>query len=120
MLEAVGVFARALGPRFASTGVILRKVLLVVLERLADPCPSVGASAAAALGSICLHCGYTSRQALLAANADYLVDGLCRQLRLLHLHPRCVLLCKIMFNSNNVMYVTMMFSNECPACIVIA
>ena len=88
MLEAVGVFARVLGQRFASSGVILRKVLLVLLERLADPCPSVATSAAAALGAVCLHCGYSSRQALLAANADYLVDGLCRQLRSLDSHPR--------------------------------
>ena len=88
MLEAVGVFARVLGRRFASSGVILRKVLLVLMERLADPCPSVATSAAAALGAMCLHCGYPSRQALLAANADYLVDGLCRQLRSLDAHPR--------------------------------
>ena len=90
MLEAVGVFARVLGRRFASSGVILRKVLLVLLERLADPCPSVATSAGAALGAVCLHCGYPSRQALLAANADYLVDGLCRQLRSLDSHPRSV------------------------------
>lgn len=88
MLEAVGVFARVLGPPFASRGVIMRKVLLVLLERLADPCPSVASSAAAALGAVCLHCGYPSRRALLAANADYLVDGLCCQLRSLDSHPR--------------------------------
>lgn len=64
------------------------QVLLVLLERLADPCPSVATSAAAALGSVCLHCGYASRQDLLTANADYLVDGLCRQLRMLDSHPR--------------------------------
>ncbi|KAL3144083.1 hypothetical protein ABBQ32_003877 [Trebouxia sp. C0010 RCD-2024] len=88
MLEAVGVFARVLGPRFVSSGVILRKVLLLLLERLGDPCPSVASSAAAALGVLCLHCGYPSRRALLAENADYLVDGLCRQLRSLDSHPR--------------------------------
>ena len=88
MLEAVGVFARVLGPPFASSGVILRKVLLLLLERLGDPSPSVAASAAAALGSVCLHCGYPSRGALLAENADYLVAGLCRQLRSLDSHPR--------------------------------
>ncbi len=88
LLEAVGTFARVLGPRFATSGLILRKVLLVMLERLADPCPSVATSAAAAIGALCLHCGYPSRQALLTDNADYLVDGLCRQLRLLESHPR--------------------------------
>ena len=90
VLEAVGTFARMLGPRFASNGLILRKVLLLLLERLADPCPSVAASAGAALGALCLHCGYPSRQTLLSDNADYLVDGLCRQLRLLESHPRSV------------------------------
>ncbi|KAL0049229.1 hypothetical protein WJX82_009193 [Trebouxia sp. C0006] len=88
LLEAVGTFARLLGPRFASNGLILRKVLLLLLERLADPCPSVAASAGAALGSLCLHCNYPSRQALLTHNANYLVDGLCRQLRSLQSHPR--------------------------------
>ena len=90
VLEAVGTFARMLGSRMASNGLILRKVLLLLLERLADPCPSVAASAGAALGALCLHCGYPSRQALLSDNADYLVDGLCRQLRLLESHPRSV------------------------------
>ncbi|KAL0037252.1 hypothetical protein WJX79_008456 [Trebouxia sp. C0005] len=88
LLEAVGTFARVLGPRFASNGLILRKVLLLLLERLADPCPSVAASAGAALGSLCLHCCYPSRQALLTHNVDYLVDGLCRQLRSLQSYPR--------------------------------
>ena len=94
LLEAIGTCARVLGPHFASNGLILRKVLLLLLERLADPCPSVSTSAGAALGSVCLHCGYGSRQDLLTANADYLVDGLCRQLRLLELHPRCALFMK--------------------------
>ena len=31
-----------------------------LLERLADPCPSVSAAAAAAIGSFCVHCGYPS------------------------------------------------------------
>ena len=88
LLEAVGTFARLLGRRFSTNGLILRKVLLLLLERLADPCPSVASSAAAAVGSLCLHCGYPSGPALLADNADYLVDGLCRQLRLLGSHPR--------------------------------
>ena len=88
LLEAVGTFARVLGPSFASKGLFLNRTLLLLLERLADPCPLVASSAGLALGSLCLHCGYPTRQALLASNADYLVDGLCRQLRSIGTHPR--------------------------------
>ena len=88
LLEAVGTFARILGPVFATKGLILRNTLLLLLERLTDPCSGVAASAGVALGSLCLHCGYPSRQALLAGNADYLVEGLCRQLRSIETHPR--------------------------------
>lgn len=88
LLEAVGTFARVLGPSFASRGLFMRNMLLLLLERLADPCPGVASSAGVALGSVCLHCGYPSRQALLAGNADYLVEGLCKQLRSIEAHPR--------------------------------
>ncbi len=57
LLEAVGAAARASGPRFASSGRLLRPALLPLLERLADPCASVAAPARAALGSVCAHCG---------------------------------------------------------------
>ncbi|KAK9820989.1 hypothetical protein WJX81_002818 [Elliptochloris bilobata] len=88
LLEAVGAMARAAGPRFASSGRLLRPMLLPLLERLADPCPSVAASAAAAISSVCSHCGYAGLDGLVAGNADYVVDGLCRQLRHLDEHPR--------------------------------
>lgn len=88
LLEAAGTFARILGPSFATKGLFLRETLLLLLERLADPCPLVASSAGVALGSVCLHCGYPTRQALLASNADYLVEGLCRELRSLATHPR--------------------------------
>ena len=57
LLEAVGAAARAAGPRFASSGRLLRPALLPLLERMADPCASVAAAARAALGSVCSHCG---------------------------------------------------------------
>ena len=86
--EAVGTAARSVGPAFSSDGRLLRPALLPLLERLADPCPSVAASAAAAVGSICLHCGPPTFQQLVAANADYIVDEACRQLRHLPQYPR--------------------------------
>ena len=54
----------------------------------ADPCKAVAAAAATALGSICAHCGYGSLRDLVARNGDYVVDGVCRQLRLLDAYPR--------------------------------
>ncbi len=60
LLEGIGVFARALGMRYQESGRLMYTVLTPVLERLADPCPSVSAAAAAAIGPLCLHCGYPS------------------------------------------------------------
>ncbi len=51
-LEAVGGVARAVGPRFAASGRLLRTVLVPLLERLSDPATPVAASAAAALSSV--------------------------------------------------------------------
>lgn len=56
----------------------------------ADPCAAVVAAAATALGAICAHCGYAGLQDLVAENGDYIVDGVCRQLRHLEANPRCV------------------------------
>ena len=60
LLEGVGVFARALGTRCRADGRLMYTVLIPVLERMADPCPSVSAAAAAALGSLCVHGGYST------------------------------------------------------------
>jgi len=39
----------------------------------------------------CLTRRYAGLEALVASNADYVVDGLCRQLRHLDEHPRCAM-----------------------------
>ncbi|GIL65910.1 hypothetical protein Vafri_19550 [Volvox africanus] len=89
VLEALGTAARAVGPRFASQGRLLRTVLMPLLELLGDPSPPVAAAADTALQSICVHCGYGgSLTSLLGANADYVVDSLCARLRDLQHHPR--------------------------------
>lgn len=41
-----------------------------------------------ALGSLCAQGGYGGLEELVSVNADYIVDGLCRQLRRLDMHPR--------------------------------
>lgn len=78
-LECIGTAARALGPRFSAR--LLHIVLLPVLEKLGDASPLVASGAAAAAGSLCASCGYASLQALIGANTDYMMDGLCKQLR---------------------------------------
>jgi hypothetical protein len=60
LLEGVGSFARALGMRYRQNGCLMYNVLIPVLERLADPCPSVSAAAGAAMGSLCMHSFYYS------------------------------------------------------------
>lgn len=90
LLEAVGVFATSVGARYAASGVLLRIVLLPVLERLGDPAAAVASSAAAAFGCICRSSGYRGLPDLVAANADYVVDSLCAQLRELNSHSRLV------------------------------
>ena len=88
LLDALGSFARAVGTEYAASGSMLRVVLLPVLERLGDPCPAVAAAAGVAVGSICLHCRYSGLSDLVAHNIDYIVDGLCAQLRSIEQHPR--------------------------------
>lgn len=62
LLEGVGVCARACGPRFASSGQLLRPVLLPLLERLGDGCSAVAAAAQDALACLCANCGYSGQQ----------------------------------------------------------
>lgn len=100
-LEAVGTLARALQGGLTSNGRLLRAVLLPVLERLSDPCASVASSAAAAISSLCFHGGYATFGQLVAANADYIVDGLCKQLRRLSDHPMSVPFCVMLACDTN-------------------
>lgn len=86
LLEAAGATARALGRRF--NGRPLRAALLPIAERLGDPCAAVAGAAAAACSAAVAASGAHDLAACVAANSDYIVDGLCRQLRHLDQHPR--------------------------------
>lgn len=90
LLDCVGTCARCAGPTFSSgSSRLLRTCLLPLLERLADPCPLVSSAAVGALDSICRHTGFPiGLSQLVGANADYVVDGVCKQLRGLQQHPR--------------------------------
>ncbi|GAQ79960.1 hypothetical protein KFL_000430020 [Klebsormidium nitens] len=92
MIEGIGAFARALGRGFVADGALMSAVLFPLLSKLGSPNAQVSASADLALQSICAHGGYPSLRALVAANSDYVVDALCRQLRHVHLHPSAPLL----------------------------
>ncbi|GAB4823772.1 hypothetical protein N2152v2_010818 [Parachlorella kessleri] len=102
VVEGVGAAARALGPAFARTGRPLRAALLPLLERLGDPAPLVASAAGATLGSICLHCGYGTLSRLVGENADYVVDGVCAQLRQLERHPRAPQLLAVLMHKAGV------------------
>ena len=90
LLDAVGTFASALGSAYASAGGLLRVVLLPLLERLGDPSPAVALTAEEVLVGMCTSCNYTGLQDLVAQNLDYIVDGLCAQLRQIDSYPRCL------------------------------
>jgi len=88
-LECIGAAARVVGTAFSTNGKFMRLVLLPLFEKLADASPLVRSSADAALTSICVHCGYHgSMNMLISGNVDYIIDGLCRQLRNVQQHSR--------------------------------
>lgn len=88
-LECIGTAARVVGITLFTNGKFMRLVLLPLFEKLADASPLVASSADAALTSICVHCGCNgSMNTLISRNVDYIIDGLCRQLRNVQQHPR--------------------------------
>lgn len=89
LLEAIGSFARAVGPAY-SNGSLLRTALLPFLEKLGDASPGVAATAEVALRAVCFQCGYAGLSELVAANLDYIVDGACSQFRRIDCYPRQV------------------------------
>ncbi|KAJ7549328.1 hypothetical protein O6H91_07G049000 [Diphasiastrum complanatum] len=127
LVEGVGVCAISLGKSFEDCG-LLGLVLYPLLEKLGCPNNSVAHAATLALRAICRRCGYDSVssfkmkmqlgsfkryddayfecililfqvKSLVAANADHIIDSLCRQLRHLTLHPHApnllaVILCQ--------------------------
>ena len=66
----------------------MRSTLLPLVERLGDPCQAVAASAELAVSVLCSACGYDGLRSLISSNIDYVVDGVCFQLREIDRHPR--------------------------------
>ncbi|KAG7670538.1 hypothetical protein Ndes2526B_g00298 [Nannochloris sp. 'desiccata'] len=92
ILDCIGTSSRALGLQFTSNGRLIRSILLPVIQKLGDPCRIVAASADTTIQAMCTFCGYAQTttgglRQLVADNADYIVDGLCRQLRQPEIYP---------------------------------
>jgi hypothetical protein len=102
LLDAAGCLALALGQRIARSGRVRRALLLPLLERAPDSSPPVASAAAAALAALVSAAGYATLGDLAAADADYLVDALCRQLRDLDAHPTAPALLAALLRSSGV------------------
>ncbi|RMZ54462.1 hypothetical protein APUTEX25_002038 [Auxenochlorella protothecoides] len=88
--DLVAVLAAVQGPRFARRGAALRPILLPLFESLESPSGLVAEAAGLALSALVRHGRYDAAGPgdLVSQNADYIVDGLCRQLRQPARHPR--------------------------------
>ncbi|KAJ0241840.1 hypothetical protein HA466_0211990 [Hirschfeldia incana] len=86
IIEGVGVFSLCLGEEFASSG-FLHSSLYLLLESLTCSSFQVRNASDSVLRLLATTSGHPSVGHLVVANADYVVDSICRQLRHLDLNP---------------------------------
>ncbi|XP_023644344.1 TELO2-interacting protein 1 homolog isoform X2 [Capsella rubella] len=86
IIEGVGVFSLCLGKDFASSG-FLHSSLYLLLESLTCSSFQVRNASDAVLRLLAATSGHPTVGYLVVANADYVVDSICRQLRHLDLNP---------------------------------
>ncbi|CAN6853350.1 unnamed protein product [Brassica oleracea] len=86
IIEGVGVFSLCLGEDFASSG-FLHSSLYLLLESLTCSSFQVRNASDAVLRLLATTSGHPTVGHLVVANADYVVDSICRQLRHLDLNP---------------------------------
>eukprot|EP00899_Mesostigma_viride_P026422 jgi/Mesvir1/6965/Mv09110-RA.2 len=86
LLEGLGCLAKSLGKGCAD-GRVMSMILYPMLDKLGSGSALVSEAAAVALRAVCQQAGYPTVGALVVANADYVVDSLCRQMRHLELYP---------------------------------
>lgn len=105
VLDCVGVIGICMGERFCSNGRFTRISLLPVAEKLDDASAIVSSAAFLALHCMSIGCvapdGNRLRQ-LFYLNSDYVVDGLCRQLRQPELYPRAPNLFSAILKQNGI------------------
>ncbi|KAF0930817.1 hypothetical protein E2562_035397 [Oryza meyeriana var. granulata] len=86
MIEGIGVFGVVLGQDFASSG-FMHSSLYLLLRKLISSSVQIRIASDAVLRALAAAGGYSSVGQFVVANADYIVDSLCRQLRHLDLNP---------------------------------
>ncbi|KAG7590687.1 Armadillo-type fold [Arabidopsis suecica] len=86
IIEGIGVFSLCLGNDFASSG-FLHSSLYLLLESLTCSSFQVRNASDAVLRLLASTSGHPTVGHLVVANADYVIDSICRQLRHLDLNP---------------------------------
>ncbi|KAJ0099748.1 hypothetical protein Patl1_20854 [Pistacia atlantica] len=86
IIDGIGIFALCLGKDFASSG-FLHSSLYLLMENLICSNFQVRSASDAVLHVLASVSGYTTVGNLVLANADYVIDSICRQLRHLDLNP---------------------------------
>ncbi|XVE98976.1 hypothetical protein REPUB_Repub03eG0156200 [Reevesia pubescens] len=86
IIDGIGIFALCLGSDFASSG-FLHSSLYLLLENLICSNFEVRSASDAVLHLLSNIAGYSTVGQLVLANADYIIDSICRQLRHLDLNP---------------------------------
>ncbi|KAG8092661.1 hypothetical protein GUJ93_ZPchr0012g21605 [Zizania palustris] len=86
MVEGIGVFGIVLGQNFASSG-FMHSSLYLLLQKLISSSVQIRIASDAVLRALAAAGGHCSVGQFVVANADYIVDSLCRQLRHLDINP---------------------------------
>lgn len=86
MLDGIGVFGIILGQDFARSG-FMHSSLYLLLRKLISSSAQIRIVSDAVLRTLATSGGYSTVGQFVVANADYIVDSLCRQLRHLDLNP---------------------------------
>ncbi|PQM38627.1 uncharacterized protein Pyn_06456 [Prunus yedoensis var. nudiflora] len=85
-IEGIGIISICLGGDFASSG-FLHQSLYMLLENLVSSNYHVRSASDAVLHILAASSGYPTVGHLVLANADYVIDSICRQLRHLDINP---------------------------------
>ncbi|XP_024019137.1 uncharacterized protein LOC21399286 isoform X2 [Morus notabilis] len=86
IIEGIGIINICLGEDFSSSG-FLHSSLYLLLENLISSNYHVRSASDAVLHVLAAKSGYPTVGHLVLANADYVIDSICRQLRHLDLNP---------------------------------
>ncbi|KAJ4963121.1 hypothetical protein NE237_023060 [Protea cynaroides] len=87
IIDGIGIFSLCLGKEFSSSG-FLHSSLFLLLENLICSSYEIRSASDAVLRVLAASSGHPTVGSLVVANADYIIDSLCRQLRHLDLNPQ--------------------------------